>query len=128
MRRACRGWANSVGEHLRRADRQATSASSRFLEAVRQFNRGGLDQNTLVRKTVALGFQNVIDAFHVVNSGPIKTQVFLDERKQRGDIVVTDELLKLKETPQFPNLSKPRRVGGWSRRPAVLVSTQPSFQ
>jgi hypothetical protein len=93
-----------VGEHLRRADKQATSASSRFLEAVRQFNQGALDQDALVRKTVALGFQNVIEAFHVVNSGPIETQFFIDERKQRGGIVITDDLLKLRETLQFPNL------------------------
>jgi hypothetical protein len=96
-------FAKHVGEHLRRADKQATSASSRFLEAVRQFNRGSLDQDALVRKTVALGFENVIDAFHVV-SGPIETRFFIDERKQRRGIVITDDLLKLKETLQFPNL------------------------
>jgi hypothetical protein len=36
-------FARHVGEHLRRADKRATSALSQFLEAVRQFNRGGLD-------------------------------------------------------------------------------------
>jgi HNH endonuclease len=46
----------------------------------------------------------VIDAFHVVNSEPIRTRFFVDERKRRGGIVITDELLKLKETLQFPNL------------------------
>jgi len=93
-----------IAEHLRHIDKQATSTSSRFLEAVRQFNRGTLDQDALVRKTVALGFQNVIDAFHVVNRETIQTRFFFDERKQRGGIVITDDLLKLKETLQFPNL------------------------
>jgi 5-methylcytosine-specific restriction endonuclease McrA len=93
-----------IAEHLARVDKQATSSSSRFLEACRQFNTRGLGQNELVRKTVAFGFQNVIDAFHVVNREPIPVRFFLDERKQRGGIVITDEFLKLKETLQFANL------------------------
>jgi hypothetical protein len=93
-----------VAEHLARVDKQATSSSSRFLEACRQFNCGGLDQDALVRQTVALGFQNVIDAFHVVNKESIPIRFFVDERKQRGGIVITDEFLKLKGTLQFPNL------------------------
>jgi hypothetical protein len=97
-------FSKNIAEHLRRSDKQATSASSRFLEAVRQFNRAGLNQDALARKTVALGFQNVIDAFHVVNSESIQIRFFLDERKERGGITITDELLKLKETLQFPNL------------------------
>ena len=93
-----------IAEHLARVDKQATSSSSRFLEACRQFNTGGLGQDELVRKTVAFGFQNVIDAFHVVNREPVPVRFFLDERKQRGGIVITDEFLKLKETLQFANL------------------------
>ena len=93
-----------IAEHLARVDKQATSSSSRFLEACRQFNVGALGQDELVRKTVKFGFQNVIDAFHVVNSKPIPVPFFVDERKQRTGIVITDELLKLKETLQFANL------------------------
>jgi len=51
-----------------------------------------------------LGFQNVIDAFHVVNREPIPVQFFVDERKQRKGIVITDDLLRLKESVQFSNL------------------------
>jgi hypothetical protein len=97
-------FARHVAEHLKHADKQATSASSRFLKAVRQFNNGRLDQDALVRQTVSLGFQNVIDAFHVVNREPIPIQFFVDERKKRGGIVITDELLRLKESLQFHNL------------------------
>jgi 5-methylcytosine-specific restriction endonuclease McrA len=93
-----------VAEHLNGADKQTTSSSSRFLEECRKFNRGELDKDALVLKTVSLGFQNVIDAFHVVNQGAIPVQFFKDERKQRGGIVITDEFLKLKETLQFENL------------------------
>jgi len=73
-----------VAEHLKHADKQATSASSRFLKAVRQFNKGKLDQNVLVRQTVSLGFQNVIDAFHVVGPPPIPIQFFVHECKKHG--------------------------------------------
>jgi hypothetical protein len=93
-----------VAEHLARVDKQATSSSSRFLEACRQFNRGELNKEALVRQTVSLGFQNVIDAFHIVNRAAIPMQFFVDERKQRGGIVVTDEFLKLTQTFQFANL------------------------
>lgn len=97
-------FARHVAEHLKHADKQATSSSSRFLKALRQFNSGKLDQAALVRQTVSLGFENVIDAFHVVGSAPIPIQFFVDERKKRGGIVITDELLRLKDSLQFQNL------------------------
>jgi hypothetical protein len=93
-----------IAEHLKKAQKQATSSSSRFLEAVRQFNRGEIDHDAVRRKTAALGFQNVIDAFHVVNREAIPVQFFVDERKTRGGIVITDELLRLRESVQFANL------------------------
>jgi hypothetical protein len=93
-----------VAEHVGRVDRQATSSSSRFLDACRKFNRGELDQDALVRQTVGLGFQNVIDAFQIVNNAAIPMQFFIDERKQRGGIAITDDFLKLKRTFQFANL------------------------
>jgi len=93
-----------IAEHLARVDRQATSSSSRFLEACRQFNRGELNKDALVRQTLTFGFQNVIDAFHIVNRAAIPLQFFVDERKQRCGILVTEEFLKLKESFQFANL------------------------
>jgi hypothetical protein len=97
-------FARHIAEHLRHTPKQATSSSSRFLEAVRQFNKGEIDQDALAQKTISLGFQNVIDAFHFVNRESIPVQFFVDERKQRGGIVVTDELLKLKDSGQYTNL------------------------
>lgn len=71
---------------------------------MRQFNGGEITDDALVKKTASLGFQNVIGAFHVVNGEPISVQFFVDERKRRGGIVITDELLRLKESVQFTNL------------------------
>jgi hypothetical protein len=93
-----------VAEHLAGVDKQGTSSSSRFLDACRKFNRGELDRSGLVDQTVSLGFQNVIDAFHVVNREPIQTRFFTDERKNRGGIVLTDDFFRLKETMQCENL------------------------
>jgi hypothetical protein len=60
-----------VSEHLKIADRQATSAGGRFLETCRSFNKAEISRQELVDATVPLGFKNVIDAFHVVNNGEI---------------------------------------------------------
>lgn len=101
-------FAKHVTEHLSRVDKQGTSSSSRFLDACRKYNRGEIDKSALVEQTVALGFQNVIDAFHVVNRRadvtPDTKPFFVDERKTRSGIVITDELLRLKEEFQFQNL------------------------
>lgn len=105
-------FAKHLADHLKISGKQATSSSSRFLDAVRKFNSGEIDQSSLVKSTVTLGFSNVIDAFHVVNRDPIPVRFFTDERKNRGGIVVTDELFKLKESVQFDNLS-PEAEGRW---------------
>lgn len=49
--------------HLRQVDRQATSRSSRFLDACRAFNRGDLAKDKLLGITIRLGFNNVIDVW-----------------------------------------------------------------
>jgi hypothetical protein len=54
-------------EHLQVADKQGTSQSNRFLEARRKYNAAEIKKEELVATTKKLGFQNVIDAFHVVN-------------------------------------------------------------
>jgi hypothetical protein len=74
-------FARHLCDHLRRVDKQTTSPSSSFLEACRAFNRGELSQDELANSTVRLGFNNVIDAFHVVGAGPIPLRFFEDERR-----------------------------------------------
>ena len=93
-----------VCEHLKKNDKQGTFSKSRFLDACRQHNEGETKKDELIAKTVSLGFNNVIDAFHIVNRDEIPKRFFIDERKQRNGIVITDELLVLKERLQFLNL------------------------
>ena len=60
-------FARHLCEHLQLSDKQGTFGQSRFLDACRAYNRGELTQDQLVEQTARLGFNNVIDAFHVVN-------------------------------------------------------------
>jgi len=91
-------------EHLRLADKQATSSSSRFLDACRQVDRGEISEEQLRDTTVKLGFANVIDAFHVVNDGDVPAKFFIDERRESGGIRLTDEFFRLATSAAAANL------------------------
>ena len=95
-------FARHLCAHLKLVDKQTTSKSSKFLDACRAFNRGELSKDALVGNTARLGFVNVIDAFHVVGSGPIPIRFFHDERRgyNGGAIRLTDDLRKLASSVQ----------------------------
>lgn len=90
-------------EHLRHSPKQITSPSSKFLDACNQFNQGSLSKDALIQRTVKLGFNHVIDAFHIVNNGEISQRFFVDERKTNKGIRITDNFFKLTELDQFSN-------------------------
>jgi hypothetical protein len=100
-------FAGQICEHLSQVDKQTTSRSSQFLDACRAFNKGELQQDKLVQTTVKLGFNNVIDAFHVVGSGPVPLRFFVDERTIGGSpaIRLTDDLRRLAASVQGDALS-----------------------
>jgi hypothetical protein len=91
-------------EHLAKAPKQATSSSSRFLDTCRKFASGDVNKDELIGQTTKLGFNNVIDAFHVVNRDEIPIRFFEDDRKNGGGIRLTDKLFRLRERLQFGNL------------------------
>ena len=97
-------FARHVSEHLKIEDRQGISGSSTFLKACRAFNTGDISHDQLVAVTVRHGFQNVIDAFHIVNQGETPSRFFIDERRSNNAIVLTDDLFRLKEHSQSANL------------------------
>jgi len=97
-------FATHVADHLKLADKQGTSSSSRFLDACRQFNAGEITRAQLIDKTVQHGFNNVIDAFHVVGQAPIPSKFFVDERNSNQGIRITDELSELLGRTQAANL------------------------
>ena len=90
-----RPFSQNICEHLRHSPKQATSTSSKFLENCLKFNDGEITQAELDAITVRLGFNNVIDAFHVVNQGVIPEAFFVDERKNNKGIRLTDNLFTL---------------------------------
>ena len=73
-------FSRNLKEHLALCPTQTTSKTSRFLDACRKSNEGLLDEASLVETTVRLGFNNVIDAFHVIGPSEIDTKFFIDER------------------------------------------------
>lgn len=98
-------FAKHICEHLRDAPKQTTSTSSTFLESCRRYGIEGDDRDKLTEETVRLGFNNVIDAFHVVGSGEVQEKFYIDERKQNGGIRITDEFSKLVNGVQSSNLA-----------------------
>jgi len=98
-------YAHHLTEHLRRGSKQSTSTSSRYLNECTRYIQGETDQSALQAATVKLGFQNVLDAFHVVNRKELPVRFFLDERKgpSKG-IRLTDEIYQLQELFQVENL------------------------
>ncbi len=88
-------FSRNICQHIHDAPIQATSKSSRFLEACKKFNQLEIDQNQLHDLTVRLGFNNVIDAFHVVNGSDVPSRFFHDERKSNGGIRLTTEAYSL---------------------------------
>lgn len=97
-------FARNICEHLTVIDRQGTFERSRFLDACRFFNAGRIDADELRASTVLLGFNNVIDAFHVVGAGDVPTRFFIDERSH-GRIRLTESLLELAQHPEAADLT-----------------------
>lgn len=94
-------------QHLKKNDKQGNSNSSTFLEACRAYNLGKTSYEDLLITTEKYGFNNVIDAFQNVNGGTIPNLFY--EKNFKGNskqIVITDHLLKLKESIQFENLDE----------------------
>jgi hypothetical protein len=89
-------YSDAICEHLKVSDKQGTSKSSRFLDACRGFNAGSLTRDQLIGATSQLGFNNVIDAFHVVDKDELPIRFFTDERSSTTKgIRLTSELLEL---------------------------------
>ena len=102
-------FARHLCEHLRLVDKQTTSRSSRFLDACRAFNNGELGEQVLIETTAKLGFNNVLQAFHVVGSDPVPIRFFENElggTRGGGAIRITDNLRRLVSSVQASSLAE----------------------
>ena len=98
-------FANNITEHLKASDKQGNSKSSTFLKNCRDFNNGIIKENELLIQTEKLGFVNVVDAFQNINGGQIPNLFYeKDYSKGKKQIIIKDDLLKLKESFHFQNL------------------------
>lgn len=97
-------FAENIAGHLNIADKQATSTSSKFLDACRAFNQQKISKSDLIDQATKLGFNNVIDAFHIVGAGETPVRFFIDERPTNGGIRLTDEFGRLFSGSQQGNL------------------------
>jgi hypothetical protein len=100
-------FSRNITEHLKRNDKQGNSSSSKFLNYCRDFNEGGINEAKLLTQTEKLGFVNVVDAFQNVNGVQIPNLFYQkDYSKGNKKIIVTDDLLKLKESFHFQNFGQ----------------------
>lgn len=99
-------YARALCQHLRSAPKQATSASSRFLDQCRAFNAGDVSETDLQGVTVQLGFNNVIDAFHRLGPADVPLRFFVDERKTHRGIRITEDLRALVANGETAALSQ----------------------
>ena len=97
-------FAKHITEHLKHTDKQSTSKSSTYLDACRNFNNGILNQDDLTEQTLRYGFNNVIDAFHIIGQREIEFRFYNDERKTHDGIRITDEFSALLESQQAIDL------------------------
>ena len=96
-------FAQSIADHLKLADRQSTNRTSKFLEACKDYNTGQISDGALIDITTQTGFRYVIDAFHIVNQIESPLRFYVDERKNRSGIELTEEIFQLQETFQAEN-------------------------
>ncbi|RCJ32098.1 hypothetical protein A6769_29195 [Nostoc punctiforme NIES-2108] len=92
-----------VVEHIGRCEvqNQLTPQLYPFLEGCKQFKKGQITYEQLLEITRREGFKVVLDKFHNVK-GTLPVQFY---KKEKGKIIVTDELFRLLETEQFQNLA-----------------------
>lgn len=100
-------FSKNICRHLESAPKQVTSKSSSFLDSCASFNKGAIDVDELIDQTVKKGFNNVIDAFHMVNQKEIPVRFFeKDYSNGQKKIILTDELYRLQELPFSENFDK----------------------
>lgn len=100
-------FSRNIVEHLRENDKQGNAASSKFLNTCRNHIAGTIPKEELLVATEKLGFVNVVDAFQNVNGGSVPDLFYEKDYTQgKKDIVITDNLLRLKESFHFHNLSE----------------------
>lgn len=92
-------------EHLAHSPKQSTSRSSKFIDACSGFNNSEITHDALIATAVQLGFNNVLDAFHVVNQGDVPVKFFeKDFSRESKRLILTDEVFRLANSAEAGNI------------------------
>lgn len=97
-------YAKLICDHLLTNDKQGTSSTSKFLNACRSYNQGEESFDELIAITNKLGFENVLDAFHVVNRENIPLKFFEKKSGNHNGIILTDHVFQLLEQDSLVTL------------------------
>jgi hypothetical protein len=97
----------NILNHLKENNKQGNSKSSIFLNGCRSYLSDELEYSELLKLTEQRGFANVVDAFQNVNGGEIPNPFYIkDYVGRKKEIIIKDELLKLKESFHFQNFEQ----------------------
>ncbi|WKA53442.1 HNH endonuclease [Planococcus shixiaomingii] len=91
-------------EHVKSGKRQITSSSSKFINALQLYSQHKITWEQLLLVTERIGFTNVIDAFHNIPNGELKTSFY--EKSTIGrtlGITLTDNSYVLSNGEQKAN-------------------------
>lgn len=86
-----------ICQHLEKSEIQGTSKTSTFLSACKDYNQGKISKEDLLDLTYRYGFENVIDAFHTVNSQETDIKFYEKDYGRNKKIILRDELFELAE-------------------------------
>ncbi|MBX9967214.1 HNH endonuclease [Priestia aryabhattai] len=107
-------YAKYMLEHVKSGKRQITSSSSKFINALELYNLNQINLEQLLYVTERRGFNNVIDAFHIVPEGELENKFFLKEvQGKKLGIKLTDNVFKLDDNGQINNF-KNEIEGRWN--------------
>jgi 5-methylcytosine-specific restriction endonuclease McrA len=122
-----------IVEHVKSGNRQTTSRSSKFLYACQLYSENKISDDELYDITKKYGFNNVIDAFHNVDSHEKKDSFYEKTiRNNKKGIIVTDNLYNLRESNDLDKLEK-EIEGRWNlvetsweqRNPNMIIEYEP---
>lgn len=100
-------FAMNIVQHLKDNDKQGSSTSSKFLNYCRAYINDSISKEQLLIQTEKLGFVNVVDAFQVVNRDIIPNSFYeKNYTNSKQQIIITDNLLRLKESFHFQNFEQ----------------------
>lgn len=95
-------YSENICRHIAQYPRQSTSNSSAFLAACQLYIQNQIPKEELIFITEKKGFNWVLDCFHNVNGSVLPISFFTKSTSK--SIVLTDELYRLQESLQAPDL------------------------